>query len=70
MDIPLIMINKISPLVDENYWLKSLDTANLYQTINISDPKVFNTLTDRKCLKTFGTSIMYSPTFLPSLAYQ
>ena len=67
MDIPLIMINKISPLVDENYWLKSLDTANLCQTIKILDPKVFNTLNDRKFLKTLGTSIMYSPTFLPSL---
>ena len=33
-----MMINKITPFVNQNYWLKSLDTASLYKVSKVYKP--------------------------------
>ena len=43
----LVMINKITPLIDGYYWWNSLDTAKLYQLIKI---KVIKSPNERMCL--------------------
>ena len=55
-----MIINKLNPAVEYNYWLKSLNTASLKQRIR--EHKVFkptNVLRD--------TNIIYSPMSPPSL---
>ena len=61
-----MMINKITPSVDYNYMLKSLDTINLEPT-NQSSTRVFEPLNKRACSKTLGASEIYSPITPPSL---
>ena len=53
-----MMINKITPSLDNNYWMESLYTI-LYQDL-IRVPKV---LKSTNVYKTSGTSIIYSPMY-------
>ena len=57
------MINKITPSVDQNYWLKSM-----YANQNsLKVPKVFKPTNRLIWFKTLGTIVIYSPMSPPSL---
>ena len=55
-----MQINKITPSVDLDYWLKTVDTANK-DLIKVS--KVLSNV-----CTALGTTIIYSPLFPPSLS--
>ncbi len=64
-----MMINKISPSVDYNHWLKRFNTQLSKQTNknSINSPKLLSQQIRKKYYKTLGTSVINSPMSPPSL---